>query len=98
MSHRREQNTEPEYPMLSDLNEQDKQALRQIAEGAPFNLAETKEEWSDDHLPCIGVMINNIAVSFWWLGSDEIGAFYYRESSNAEQMIRTIIRRELEED
>ena len=51
--------------------------------------------WTDDHERCVGVKINGVEVSFWWLTAEAAGAFEYPDSPKARQTIMEVLNDQL---
>ena len=55
------------------------------------------DEWEDDHLPCVGVKINKIPISFWWLNGSGVGALHYAdESPRARKLVLDMLKEQIQ--
>lgn len=80
-----------DYPMVDDLSDQDFETLSRIKTVKDLKKVEILDDWHDDHCPCVGVRINGVHVSFWWLTETAMAAFHYPDSRKAAQMIFEIV-------
>jgi hypothetical protein len=77
--------------MIDDLNGDELQTLENITNAEQLTV-ELVSGWEDDHCPCVGVKINGIEFSFWWLTSEAAAAFYYLDSPKARQTVFEVLR------
>jgi len=84
-----------EYPMIEDLPEREVNILKSVTES---NLVvEVLSAWVDDNAECIGVKINGVEVSFWWVTFEAAAAFYYLDSPTARKMVLSVLGERLQE-
>lgn len=69
----------------SELTEDEVSRLREIKTPEDITDVEVIDEWTDDHLPCIGVKINGVEIGLWWC--DTTNAFHYWDSPKAKNDI-----------
>ena len=50
------------------------------------------DTWRDDHCPCVGVTINGVKCSFWWLVDEAAAAFHYLDSPTARTKVMEILQ------
>lgn len=76
--------------MVEDLNAEEVAVLRTVTQE---NLTvEVLSLWEDDHEQCVGVKLNGIVVSFWWLTFEAAAAFAYPDSPKAREMILQVLK------
>jgi hypothetical protein len=91
----RKGNMSEEYPMIEDLPEREVNILKSVTES---NLVvEVLSAWVDDNAECIGVKINGVEVSFWWVTFEAAAAFYYLDSPTARKMVLSVLGERLQE-
>jgi RNA polymerase sigma factor (sigma-70 family) len=82
----------PRYErMFYELSPEEQNVLNNIKTVDDLKSVEVVGEWSDDHVPCVGVKINGVEIGFWWLDNSGIAAFHYPDSGKAKQTIVDII-------
>jgi hypothetical protein len=80
------------YPFLDDLSKEDFEKLAAIKTVDDIKTVVVEEEWTDDHCPCVGVRINDVVCSFWWLERSYASAFEYaNDSVNAKKKVLAVI-------
>lgn len=69
--------------------------IKELMAIKPENLdVKFKNEFTDDHLPCVNVIVNGIKVSFWWLETEEAAAFRFAdESERAKNIVAKCIKK-----
>lgn len=81
-----------QYPMLDDLSKEDFEVLQAIKTVNDIKTVEMEAEWSDDHCPCVGVVINGVKCSFWWLVREYAAAFEYaNDSARAKKRVFEVV-------
>lgn len=82
--------SEPKYERnMAELSEKEIKTLRDVALGPlDFKLV---GEWSDDHLPCVGIELVGIQFGFWNLTTEAAAAFHYPDSQAAQKVVRELI-------
>ena len=75
--------------MVGDLKPEEIAVLKGVTKE---NLVvEVLADWVDDHEQCIGVKLNGVEVSFWWLSFEAASAFCYSDSVAAREMILQVL-------
>ena len=83
--------------MFSDLTTEEQAAIKQLAFSKEPIRVEVVDEWTDDHLPCIGAEVNGVPMGFWWLSSHGVGALTYADDSKkAQTRVRKMLRSQVE--
>ena len=80
--------------MVGDLKPEEVAVLKGVTKE---NLVvELLADWVDDHEQCVGVKLNGVEVSFWWLSFEAASAFFYPNSVEC-QRARDIVLQVLSE-
>lgn len=80
--------------MVNDLEAGEVATLKGITEE---NLqVEVLADWEDDHERCVGVRLNGVEVSFWWLTFEAAAAFAYPDSPLGRKIIMRVLEEALE--
>jgi len=75
--------------MVGDLGPEEVAILRGVTKE---NLTiEVLADWVDDHERCIGVKLNGVEVSFWWLSLEAVSAFCYPDSVAAREIVLQVL-------
>lgn len=73
----------------SDLTEDEYKKLRAIK--TPKDIKSCKQvgdDWTDDHVICMGVEINGVELGFWWCGSEMVGHVNYAmKNTEARELV-----------
>ena len=78
---------------IEELTEEELEQLMQV-DPAEFAV-ELKETWEDDHLPCVGVVIDGVPIGFWYLKHYAAAAFWYLDSMAARKVVIDLLRETL---
>ena len=78
--------------MVGKLTTAEKEKIADIKQPSDLKSVKIVDEWTDDHLPCLGVKINGVPMGFWWLSRGSIGSFEYPESAKAKSWIIELIQ------
>jgi hypothetical protein len=87
---------EPKYTrMIEDLTEHEIDVLKSVTEN--HLVVELLSNWTDDHAECVGVRLNGVEVSFWWLVPEAAAAFFYLDSPTAKKKVMEVLKDQLQD-
>jgi hypothetical protein len=75
-----------------DLDPQEQQALRNIKSPQDIKSCQIVNDWVDDHLICVGIVLNGVEFGAWWCGWETAAAFMYWEHPKAKEAIAGYIQ------
>ena len=82
-----------EYLDLFDMTEENFAKFEAIKTIDDIKSVDLIHEWTGDHCPCVGVKINGIPVSFWWLTREAAAAFMYvNDPPKAKKIVFEMIK------
>jgi hypothetical protein len=81
---------------FEDLDPQEQEALRNIKSSQDIQSCQIVNDWIDDHVVCVGVILNNVEFGAWWCGWEVAGAFKYWQAPEAKQEILKYLAWQLE--
>jgi hypothetical protein len=72
---------------ISNLSPEEWQSLKNIKSPQDIKSCQVVNDWVDDHIICVGVILNGVEFGAWWCGWEVAGAFKYWEHPEAKQDI-----------
>ncbi len=82
-----------EFPMLTDYDEDETvphPVVTALQSGAAIEKVETGDEWSDDHCPCLNVVITinglKYGYSDWWLSREGIKMYHQADGGKPKAL------------
>lgn len=73
------------YRMFDQLEPKEKEVIADIRSSSDIHSLEFIEEWVDDGLACVGVILNGVPISFWWVDKFDREGIRYSNTSKKIQ-------------
>lgn len=73
------------HRMFDQLEPKEKEVIADIRSPSDIHSLEFVDEWVDDHLACVGVLLNGVPISFWWVDRFDREGIHYSNTSKKIQ-------------
>lgn len=91
---------EDNYQSFMSLNRSGVDKVHAAVVARNIESVEFENEWSDDHVPCVGALITidgvKYRIGFWWCGPEIVAAVRYFDSPKAQKTFYDYLEEEIE--
>lgn len=83
-----------DYPRIEELPPDRQAILRSIKTPNHIKECHVMTTWTDDHVLCVGAVINGVEFGAWWVGWETAGAMLYFNDPQAKKVVFEYLQRE----